>query len=169
MNPALSVNAPPEMAAALTWMTNHHDFRAGTSCADSVYSKVTATPSVSSTAPITHTPNQRRSVRLAAIKYTRATAIAAPRENSYMLPSGKRSAARPRKTNPAISSPVASQLSDRAMLPVRRPGSSAGAGSTAAAPAAPTSTFCLAAIGTRRAANDAAKANRASVYTSIEA
>ena len=36
MRPALSVNAPPEIAAALTWITSHQDFNAGTNWADSV-------------------------------------------------------------------------------------------------------------------------------------
>ena len=32
MAAAPTVNAPPEMIAAATWMTNQYDFSAGTSC-----------------------------------------------------------------------------------------------------------------------------------------
>ena len=163
------MNAPPDTAAALTWITNHQDFSAGTSCADSVYNNVTATPSVRSTAPTTHTPSHRRSVREAAMRYTSATAMAAPSENSYMLPSGNRSAASPRSTKPTISRPVASHVKEMAMFPDLRPGSSCDCCSVAVAPAGPTRTFWELGSGTRRAASDAANANSASAYTSIDA
>ena len=181
------MNPPAQMMAADTWMISHQLFNAGTSCALSVYSTVTASPSVNSTAPVTKTPIQRTSLRSDNTRKITEAANAAVSENSYMLPHGTRPADQPRATTPANSNNVLNHVSDIPMFADRRPGAcgsrssgtatTGGSTKSASAPRPPTAagtpgrTPAVAATGVVPlvAASETAKEINARVYTPIAA
>ncbi|CAB5015967.1 unannotated protein [freshwater metagenome] len=109
-------------------MTSHHDLRAGTSGAESVYSTAMAMPSVSRTGVTTNKPSHRRSRLNDSTRKVREIPRALVSENSYMLPHGTRPADRPRAMTAPRSSRAPSHITDMATLPARRPGSRPSAG-----------------------------------------
>ena len=103
-------------------MTNHGDFRAGTSGALGTYKTVTAVPRVSNTEIETSKPNQRRSYLRSAPRYAPVNASAPVIENSYMFPHGTRPAEIPRVTTPAnkrINPKIIIAVATRATFSVR--------------------------------------------------
>ena len=93
-----NISTPLDSDTVVTWIHFQYEFSAGCSSATGTYSSAPVTNISSVTGVSTKTPMDRSRLRSLMTRKVPTTAAEIAEVNSYMLPSGSRSAARPRVT-----------------------------------------------------------------------